>query len=191
MAWTGHTFVVGAILTANQMNNLQADISSAFAKEASAPVLADSYVVTAMYNNSSITPVKFSDATVGNYIEGDYVYNLAASSSSTSYEKVAEFKIGRAGSYRIRAGGKEVVGGTNVNLRVYIDGVADGTPFGLNDSTWTWLNETSVVTTDQLVQLYMNSGGSGGEEADIVIAVMCLNPIVNGRLYTLVDDLNL
>lgn len=63
MTWTGQTFSVGQVLTAAQMNNLQADITAAFNKDSGAPVLANNYVVTAMINSAAVTQSRLATST--------------------------------------------------------------------------------------------------------------------------------
>ena len=65
MTWTGQTFSVGQILTAQQMNNLQADITAAFNKDAGAPVLANGYIVSAMFSSGAVDQTAIGSAAVG------------------------------------------------------------------------------------------------------------------------------
>ena len=62
MTWTGKTFSVGALLPAVDLNNLQADITAAMNKDASAPVLANNYVVEAMMDTASVKNDSLSNA---------------------------------------------------------------------------------------------------------------------------------
>lgn len=148
MTWTGQTFSVGQILTAAQMNNLQADITAQANGDSGAPKQQ-----TAGIADAAITPIKLAAPATGSYRPD--TMGAGGSTSSTSYAKVGDIYCPRAGTFSVSltvnfSAGKG--GSSTAYARIYVDGVATGTERSTTSSLT--VAEDITVTAGQTIQIY-------------------------------------
>ena len=134
--------------------------------------------------DGSITSSKLAATAVGDYM----IHNNmeARSTTSTSYVKLKEIKIGTLGTYRIKFslhgdvdGGPSPTGGYG---RIYRNGAAVGTERLVNGTSYTEFSEDiSGWSIGDLIQVYAH--GSGGYGATIKELKICAStPLIAGSL---------
>lgn len=145
---------------------------------------------------SEVDGTDFPDAITGTYLEGNVAYRTGVQIGDTgaAFSKQLELKVFRGGTYNVRAGIAESLGGGgNTHIRIYVNGVAQGTDRNPVTSTaydWVWYNEDITVSAGDLIQLYAHRGGSGSEPSHLAMGLLCGNPIMGGADYTDVYELN-
>jgi len=159
------------LMTASRDN-----VASAFAKDSGAPVLADGYVDVAML----VAP------TVGDYIEHARVITAAEVDAlvGTTYAPIAEMRIARAGTYRIRSSGIGTAAGSdNFWSKVYKNGGAIGAEqTGISRVTQ---NETFAFVEGDLVQLYAKTQNAAQlPDGSFYLMVLVANPLLATTDYT-------
>lgn len=110
------------------------------------------------HNHSEATTTDIVNAGLQAYTAGDYLIqsnDTERNTSSTSYVKVKEIKILRAGGYRIKFDIKNNGGASSAYGRIYKNGVAIGTERTTTSSTDVNYSEdiTGFVSGD-LIQIY-------------------------------------
>jgi len=161
MTWTGQTFTVGQILTAAQLNNLQADITAAFNGDSGGPRL-----------NTAV----IKDVASGNYQTGQEV---TGSNSTLSYVKVAEFICPQGGTYNTKMVLTADAG--TPSGRIYVDGFAVGTE---RSSAGTYY-EDIVVTAGQKIQLYIKNSSLGNNTyGTIALGISAGTIVAAGKNFT-------
>jgi len=75
MAWTNLSFAFGAILTSTQMTQLDDNLDALMSKAAGAPVLANSYIVTAMIGALQVTEAKLAAAVSAQLVTNGDTHN--------------------------------------------------------------------------------------------------------------------
>lgn len=94
MAWTSLTFAFGSLLTSTKMTQLYDNITAAFNKDSGAPVLANGYIVTAMFGSASV-----DQATIGASAVGQGELKTATGEVSTTTTSPGQLLILPGGEY--------------------------------------------------------------------------------------------
>jgi len=119
--------------------------------------------------DGSVTPAKMSNAAAG-----DYIIHINADerqTTSTSYVKVKETKIGSAGTYRIKFSSKHDGSGTHY-ARIYKNGSSVGTERNPTTSYAEYSEDISGWAVGDLVQVYIRSpDGIAMQAKDLKICV--------------------
>lgn len=173
---------------ANTNSNFIVGNGSAWVAESGATARA-SLSLGSLATKDDIVAEDLPVATAGNYIEGMPMFRLGTTigDPTTSYTKVLEQIAPRDGTYTVRYGVRESVG-SSIKIRLYHNGVAEGSEKNPTSTSWFWYSQSLAVTAGDLIQVYQNRVGST-DRGNVALVLLCAEPISNGGLYTLFDGL--
>lgn len=135
--------------------------------------------MTQLYNNAG------AEASPGDYIENE-THSVTQVAFPSSYTKHLELQVYRAGDFRVRMYLENAAGLGLVYARLYVNGVAVGTERVRSSGQTAYYNEDITLAPGDSLQLYIRSVGLG--QAVCKVALMCVEPIPSGWLYTLDAD---
>lgn len=148
MTWTGQTFTVGQILTAAQMNNLQADITAMANGDAGAPK-----IQTAAIDDAAVTTAKIADGDVTSA-------KLASGSNERNWilGLIAGAGVGGVGTYALMydtVGGERGPGSTLAGRKLDYSSAGNDKSVSSPAGTWLCMGNSSVNAGDNRVTLWL------------------------------------
>jgi len=126
------------------------------------------------FADGAMTPVKFQNATAGDYDPMVNKFGAEIFTNTTYAKKGVGISMAVPGVYRVTLTltiyptGK-TPGSTTIYGRIYVDGVATGTERSLSgtDTTQTWSEDITVAAGEE-IQIYAKHNGSGSNVARTV-----------------------
>lgn len=123
---------------------------------------------------------------------GDYIIHFnedERTETGTTYVKLKESVVARAGTFRVRftLTGTDGGGGGSVNGRIYVNGGAVGTERTVNDSSVEYSEDIGSIAVGDLIQVYGKTVSGSGDTAliknlrlSVAVGVVVTEGALNG-----------
>ncbi len=146
MAWTALTFSVGQILTAAQMNNLQANFTALAQGLSGAPKIQDAALDTKIVDGENVRDMLAGPIYIGNWW-------LNSTSGPTAGRVPAEFMSPRSGTFRAFLGVTRTGGADTGCVSIGVNSVVVSSEYCWNSTGWGFWQEDIAVNQGDRIQL--------------------------------------